>query len=142
MVVALATETQEHPSAMEPRWRTRRDRDRWAERIRPRLGVCPVKEASLFDLVAEKLEECSALNRLEARGTLRIALKDSGFDAKSVAPDQLRVVIERLLPQHLGERGVPAPDEVCQLLVGSIPRQGSADANDSPEAIFARLGTS
>lgn len=101
-----------------------------------------MKEASLFDLVAEKLEECSSLNRLEARGTLRIALKDSGFDAKSVAPNQLRVVIERLLPQHLGERGIPAPDDVCRLLVEAIPRQGSADASDSPEAIFARLGTS
>ena len=142
MVVVLATETQEHTSTMEPRWRTRRDRDRWADHIHHRLGGWPVREASLFDLVAEKLEECSALNRLEARGTLRIALKDSGFDAKSVAPDQLRVVIERLLPQHLRERGIPAPDEVCQSLVDSIPKQGSADGNDSPEAIFARLGTS
>jgi hypothetical protein len=101
-----------------------------------------VREAPLFDLVAEKLEECSALNRLEARGTLRIALKDSGFDAKSVAADQLRVVIERLLPQHLHDRGIPVPEEVCLLLVDAIPNQGLGDANDSPEAIFARLGTS
>jgi hypothetical protein len=100
-----------------------------------------VKEASNFDRVAEKLEECSALNRLEARGTVRIALKDSGFDAKSVASDQLRVVIERLLPQHLRDRGVPAPEEVCQLLVDSIPKEAPGDTNDSPEAIFARLGS-
>ena len=85
---------------------------------------------------------CAQSARSILRGTLRIALKDSGFDAKSVAPDQLRVVIERLLPQHLLERGIPVPDEVCQALVDSIPTQGSADAADSPEAIFARLGTS
>jgi hypothetical protein len=101
-----------------------------------------VKEASDFDRVSEKLEECSALNRLEARGTLRIALKDSGFDAKSVAASQLRVVIERLLPQHLRDRGIPAPEELCQLLVDSIVSEASSDSDDSPESIFARLGTS
>lgn len=100
-----------------------------------------MKETSNFDRVTEELEECSALNRLEARGTLRIALKESGFDAKSVAPDQLRVVIEKLLPQHLRDRGIPAPEEVCRQLVDAIPQAGSGDANDSPEAIFARLGS-
>ena len=100
-----------------------------------------MKEISNFDRVSEKLEECSALNRLEARGTVRIALKDSGFDAKSVAPDQLRVVIEKLLPQHLRDRGIPEPEEVCRLLVDCIPKEVSGDTNDSPEAIFARLGS-
>jgi hypothetical protein len=100
-----------------------------------------VKEASNFDRVAEKLEESSALNQLEARGTLRIALRDSGFDAKSVASDQLRVVIERLLPQHLHDRGIPAPEEVCRLLVASILEETPSGADDSPEAIFARLGS-
>lgn len=98
-------------------------------------------ETFSFDQATEKLEECSSLNRLEARGTLRIALKDSGFDAKSVAPDQLRVVIERLLPQHLRDRGVSDPDRVCQLLVDSIPNEAPSEAHDSPEAIFARLGS-
>lgn len=100
-----------------------------------------MKEASNFDRVSAKLEECSALNRLEARGTLRIALKDSGFEAKSVLSDQLRVVIERLLPQHLRDRGVPGPEEVCQRLIDSIREEASSDADDSPEAIFARLGS-
>lgn len=100
-----------------------------------------MKQASDFDLAAQKLEQCSSFNRLEARGTLRIALRDSGFDAKSVAPGQLRVVIERLLPQHLRDRGIPEPERVCRLLVDSIPDAGSQDADDSPEAIFARLGS-
>lgn len=98
-------------------------------------------ETFCFDQAAEKLEECSSLSRLEARGTLRIALKDSGFDAKSVAPDQLRVVIDRLLPQHLRDRGILDPDRVCQLLVDSISNEASSEAHDSPEAIFARLGS-
>lgn len=96
---------------------------------------------SNFDRAAKELEACSSLNRLEARGTLRIALKDSGFDAKSVAPDQLRVVIERLLPQHLRDRGVSDPKEICRRLVDFLPKQGSSDVADTPEAIFERLGS-
>ncbi len=94
----------------------------------------------MFDSIAEKLEELSSLNRLEARGTLRIALKDSGFDAKSVGPDQLKVVIERLLPQHLRERGIVDADQICSTLANCIGDQPTSAGADSPEAIFARLG--
>lgn len=100
-----------------------------------------MKAVSEFDRVAEMLEEHTSFNRLEARGTLRIALKDSGFDAKSVAPDQLAVVIEKLLPLHLRDRGIEDPERVCRLLVDSISNEPSVDAADSPEAIFARLGS-
>ena len=79
-----------------------------------------MKETSSFDRVTEKLEACSALNRLEARGTLRIALKESGFDAKSVASDQLRVVIEKLLPQHLRDRGISEPEELVLKLISMV----------------------
>lgn len=100
-----------------------------------------MKAVSEFDRVAEMLEERTSFNRLEARGTLRIALKDSGFDAKSVAPDQLAVVIEKLLPLHLRDRGIEDPERVCRFLVDSISNEPSVDAADSPEAIFARLGS-
>jgi hypothetical protein len=103
-----------------------------------------VKMASQFDVICEKLEEVTSFNRLEARGTLRIALKESGLEAKTVRPDQLEVVIERVLPQHLRDRGVEDPEKICQVLIAAIPR-GSADDStksaDSPEAIFERLGS-
>jgi len=38
----------------------------------------------------------TSFNRLEARGTLRFALKESGLEVKALRADQLKVVLERL----------------------------------------------
>ena len=103
-----------------------------------------MKKAPEFDLICEKLEELTLLNRLEARGTLRIALKESGLEVKTVGSDQLEVVLERVLPQHLRDRGVEDPEKICQLLVDAIPSVCADDSTgsaDSPEAIFERLGS-
>ncbi len=39
--------------------------------------------ALLFDSIAEALEQATSLDRLESRGTLRLALETSGLDARS-----------------------------------------------------------
>ena len=54
--------------------------------------------SGLFDVAAESLEAHSVLDRLEARGTLRLALKAGGLDAESLTVKQLDVVLERVLP--------------------------------------------
>ena len=100
-----------------------------------------MKKAPVFDLICEELEALTSFNRLEARGTLRIALKESGLEVKTLQPDQLKVVVERVLPQHLRDRGVEDPERVCQALVEAIPRGTTDDSKDSPEAIFERLGS-
>jgi hypothetical protein len=41
-----------------------------------------------FSFVADQLEECTLLDRLESRGTLRIVLKESGLDPKTVTQKQ------------------------------------------------------
>ena len=96
---------------------------------------------SVFDRVSEKLEEVTSFNRLEARGTLRIALKESGLDPKTLLPDQVRVVIERVLPQHLRDRGILDVEKVCRILDAHVPRDEENESADSPEAIFSRLGS-
>lgn len=103
-----------------------------------------MKKSSEFDLICEKLEALTSFNRLEARGTLRIALKESGLDVKTLRADQLGVVLERVLPQHLRDRGVEEPERICQRLIDAIPRVSLEDSTgtaDSPEAIFERLGS-
>jgi hypothetical protein len=99
-----------------------------------------MSEASAFDVVAEKIEELTSLNRLESRGTLRIALKEAGFDARSVAAGQLVVVVEKLLPRHFAERGIEDPKSVCQTIAGLLSGAALTESPDSPEAIFSRLG--
>ena len=64
--------------------------------------------ADLFDFTAERLEHHTSLDRLEARGTLRIALKAAGLKAKSVSAAQLCVVFEKLMPDELDAGTNPA----------------------------------
>jgi hypothetical protein len=99
----------------------------------------------LFDLAAENLERTTDMDRLAARGTLRIALKEAGLDAHKLTIPQLRAVFERLMPKELDARGVSDAAATCAATMGEIAR--SADAIDtassaSPDDVFKRLGGS
>ena len=94
-----------------------------------------------FELAAETLEGLTSLDRLESRGTLRILLNHAGLEARTVAGAQLAVAIEKLLPKELEARGVEDARSVAErlsvLVVGVV--DGATD--QSPEAVFARLGS-
>ena len=100
---------------------------------------------SIFDFVAEKLEEATDLGKLESRGTVRIALKQAGLDARSVTRHQMQVMLERSMPAELAARGVARAEELCRTiadgLIGFTPAVGESGP-DSPEDIFRRLGES
>ena len=76
--------------------------------------------ADLFDFAAERLEHHTSLDRLEARGTLRIALKLAGLTAKSVTAGQLCVVLEKIMPDELEKRDVNDAAAACSAVIGSI----------------------
>ena len=101
-----------------------------------------MSDAAAFDWACSELEGSTSLDRLEARGTIRIALKQSGLDVRAVTPDQMKVVIERLLPGELTARGVANGDSICSAMVESLERQDLASAmpSQSPDEIFRRLG--
>jgi hypothetical protein len=99
----------------------------------------------LFDLAAEKLEGSTDMDRLAARGTLRIALKEAGLDAHKLTIPQLRAVFEKLMPKELDARGVSDTAAACKAIMDEIA--GSADAIElassaSPDDVFQRLGGS
>jgi len=99
----------------------------------------------LFDIAAEKLEGSTAMDRLAARGTLRIALKEAGLDAHKLTIQQLRAVFEKLMPKELDARGVSDAAATCKATMDEIAR--SADAigaasSASPDDVFKRLGGS
>ena len=96
---------------------------------------------SVFDQMAGELERRSALGALEARGTLRLALKRAGLDAGTVSGAQMGVVLERVLPDELRVRGVAAADGVCRALAAALRSTHPADGAppESPESIFRRL---
>lgn len=98
-------------------------------------------DARAFSWTCEELERLCDFDRLEARGTVRIALKTSGLDARSVTPDQMRVVIDKLLPIELGARGVSSTDSICQRLAAGLGSIEAEPTADSPDEIFRRLGS-
>jgi hypothetical protein len=98
---------------------------------------------SIFDFVSEKLEECTALEKLEARGTVRIALSEAGLDAGSVTRHQMAVMLERTMPVELAARGVARAEELCRTLARGLDDfspTGDGPGQDTPEDVFRRLG--
>jgi hypothetical protein len=98
---------------------------------------------SLFEFVAARLEEATSLDKLEARGTVRIALKEAGLDPRSVTVEQMAVMLVRAMPKELGSRGVEGADEVCRGLATAVKgfSEGAAVRTETPEDIFRRLGS-
>ena len=96
-------------------------------------------DSPAFTAVCETLEASSSLDRLEARGTVRLALKEAGLQAASVSASQLKVVVDKLLPRALESRGVDLSvvARLATMLDGMSDGVGGAE---SPEAIFSRLG--
>lgn len=97
---------------------------------------------SIFDLVAGELERRTDLAKLEARGTVRLALKEAGLDARTVTREQMDVMLDRMMPAELRGRGVENADEVCRGIRASLKSAPTADSvpdAETPEAIFRRL---
>ena len=100
---------------------------------------------SLFEFVAEELEKRSDLENLEARGTIRLALKSSGLTAREVTREQMVVVIDQIMPRELRVRGVEDPEAVCGELsqaVKGFEVEAGDPAGKSPEDVFRRLSRS
>ena len=100
---------------------------------------------TLFDSAAERLEQHTRMDRLEARGTLRLAVKNAGLDAQTLTLAQLRVVFERLMPKELESRGIGSAEATCKTVVAEVARSAGADdptRATTPDEIFKRLGGS
>jgi hypothetical protein len=97
-------------------------------------------ESAVFDFVCDKLEQGTALDRLAVRGTVRIALKQAGLEARAVTPQQMGVVLERVLPAELASRGVDGAEALCARIRTGVAGVAAAVEVDTPDAVFQRLG--
>jgi len=97
-------------------------------------------DSPVFECVCEVLQRASSLDRLESRGTVRLALKQAGLEARSVTASQMTVVIEKVLPEQLASRGVENTDHLLREATSALAAIESGAQQDSPEAVFARLG--
>ncbi len=95
-----------------------------------------------FEWLCDQVEAETAIDRLAARGTVRIALKQGGLEAASAEPDQIAVVLSRVLPPELSGRGVEDAEGLCRRLTARLQEIPDCPGTpDSPEAVFARLGS-
>jgi hypothetical protein len=98
-------------------------------------------DSQAFDFVCAEIQRATSLTQLEARGTVRIALKSAGLDARSVTAAQLGVVLEKRMPGELRGRGCADPEGICARISEQLAAARFAGGAESPETIFARLGS-
>ena len=97
-------------------------------------------DSAAFEAACACLEQSGALDRLVARGTIRLALKAAGLEPKSVTARELAVAVERLLPPELSARGIAEPGAVCASIARALEGVQDGASSETPEAVFARLG--
>jgi hypothetical protein len=97
-------------------------------------------DSAVFDFVCDKLEQATRMDRLAVRGTVRIALKQAGLEARGVTAQQMAVVLERVLPAELNTRGVEGGEAVCAQIRSGLGSVASGSQVDTPDAVFQRLG--
>ena len=96
---------------------------------------------NIFDWTCEALESASQLSRLEARGTVRLALKTAGLQVRSLDPREMKAVLTKILPEELDRRAVADAEGLCSNIAKRLAREDFASQTvDTPEEVFARLG--
>lgn len=93
--------------------------------------------ADAFELVAEALERETYFDRLAARGTVRLALRQAGLDARNVTSGEMRRVVELHLPAELECRGVENVTPFCARLAASLARLDRASDRGPVKSLFA-----
>lgn len=102
----------------------------------------PSASSSFFEWLCDALERATSLDTLEARGTARLAIKQTGFEVRRITREQLYVVVRRVLAHELRARSVADPEGVCESLAQGIQRLAPAPrpSAEAPETVFRRLG--
>jgi hypothetical protein len=99
-----------------------------------------VAGSPVFEWVASELEAATALTRVEARGTVRLALQEVALSVNGVARRPMLFVLERVLPNVLQSRGIVGWESVCTDLSRRLESADLPPMDPSPEDVFARLG--
>lgn len=98
-------------------------------------------DSPVFEFVCGEIEQRTSLGRLEARGTVRLALKEAGLAASTVSAREMDVVLARVLPAALASRGIEGGEALCGTIRAGAARLADAGpAQETPETIFGRLG--
>jgi len=98
-------------------------------------------DTELFTIVADRLCGLSDLDRLEARGTIRLAFKKAGLDITSFGLDELEAVFSKIMPAELAARGCADAVTTCNAVMKSLEGDVPQSAAPSSDEIIRRLGS-
>ena len=95
-------------------------------------------DSAAFDRACKLLEQHTTFSELEARGTVRLALKAAGQNAKTVGKPEMMIAVRSALESELLSRNVADAGAVCRKILDGL---AALDSNEqSPYEIFSRLG--
>lgn len=100
------------------------------------------RESTAFLWAAEALERATRLSSMEARGTIRLALKKGGLDAATVTGDEIRLVFEKIMPSMLAVRAYDDAESICRAIVEASRNadlSSSSESKTSAATILKRL---
>ena len=96
-----------------------------------------------FEFVCERLEAVAKMSRIEARGTVRLALREVGKNPMYVTPQDMAMIVTRVLPRMLQNRGVKDAPNICGEIGVQLNQAKLASGATylDPAEVFARLGS-
>jgi len=97
-------------------------------------------ESAAFLLTCEVLAERTPLTPVQVRGTVRLALQEAGLFPECLTHAEMAVVARKLLARELAAGGVPDAEPLCEELARRLEAVPDEAPEDSPDAVFARLG--
>jgi hypothetical protein len=98
------------------------------------------EDSLAFTVACEVVERLSGLTSVQARGSVRLALREAGLFDSQVTSSQLSVVARGMLVRELRAGGVADAEAVCEQVRARIAAVPDVTSDDSPDAVFARLG--
>lgn len=99
-----------------------------------------MSDSPIFELVCEHVQNDGGLSRLEARGTVRLLLKEVGLDSQQLGKGAALLAVDHGLAQALRVRRVADPERVQARVLRALKETRLEDPDgDDPEAIFQRI---
>jgi hypothetical protein len=95
----------------------------------------------LFAQAASWIVEETTLTEPQARGSLRLALKQGGCNAKDVTPHQLTVIFRSVMPKVLQAQGVSTEraQTIAEQVAVSLEKMTTSNRPDDAAFMFDRV---
>lgn len=93
-------------------------------------------DSAVFDRTCELLEQLTYFDALQARGTVRLAVKAADLSAKTIGKAEMLNALRGSLEPELAARNVPNAAEVCRRLLDALAAFQPGDPGRSGASVL------